>query len=113
MPATIREFVDDATAGDIVTVETKDRKYLNRQNVCERHEVQDGTIICITVGGDIPMMIVETVSDDKCAYAHTYENSEFKQIGELSEFAIEGHPKFNNYSAEGWLDITEFVQYIK
>jgi hypothetical protein len=110
--ATIQDFVEETTAGDIVTVETKKGKYLNEQRVCEIHSVQGGKIVCITVGGQIPMMILETISDDTYTYAYTYKNEQYVSLDRLRKYGVEGHPKSDNYEAEGWLDVQEFTEFI-
>lgn len=111
--ASIRDFVEDVTLGDTVTVETKKGKYLNEQSVSGVHNVDGGKIVCITVGGDVPMMILETVSEDTYTHAYTYKDDSYQHIGRLREFGHEGHPKFDEYDAEGWLEVEEFIQAIQ
>jgi hypothetical protein len=112
LDATIRDFVEDTTPGDSVSVETKKGKYLNEQKVCETHDVNNGKIVCITVGGNIPMMILETVSDDNYTYAYTYKDDQYVDLGRIQEYGVQGHAQFDDYDATGWLDVQEFVQEI-
>lgn len=111
--ATIKEFVEDTTEGDTVSVETNSGKYLNEQKVCDTYEVNGGKIVCVTVGGSIPMMIIETVNDGMHAHAYTYKEEEYRELGKLREYGVEGHPKTDDYEAGGWLNVDEFIQSIK
>lgn len=110
--ATIAEFVEDTTKGDSVSAETKSGKYVNEQEVCETHDIDGGKIVCVTVGGQIPMMIIETVSSGNHAHAHTYKQGEFQHLGKLREYGLEGSASFDEYDAEGWLDTEEFLNYL-
>lgn len=107
----IRDYVEDTSPGDTVTADADD-SYVNEQDVCEVHDVNGGTIVCVTVGGQIPMMIIETVSDDKYAYAYTYKDGSYEHLGRLRKYGLEGHAKYDDYDAEGWLDVNEFLSEI-
>lgn len=113
LSATIKEFVEDTTEGDTVSVETKNGRYLNEQRVCDTYELNGGKIVCVTVGGSIPMMVIETVTDEVHAHAYTYKEEEYIELGKLREYGLEGHPKSDDYEATGWLNADEFIQAIK
>lgn len=107
----IRDYVEDTGVGDTVTAKADD-SYVSEQDVCGVHDVNGGTIVCITVGGSIPMMILETVTDDQYVQAYTYKDGAYEHLGRLRTYGVEGHPKYDDYDAEGWLDVDEFLSEI-
>lgn len=110
--ATIREYVEDTRPGDVVTAEAEDSSVWE-QDVCEVHDVNGGKIVCVTVGGSIPMMILETVTDDTYVQAYTYKDGNYEHLGRLRKYGREGHAKHDEYDAEGWLNTNEFLSSIK
>lgn len=111
--ASITDLVDRTTKGDIVSARTKRNNYVNEQDVCETHSVDEGNIVCVTVGGEIPYMIIETVTDDVYANAYTYTDDVFEHIGTLREYGVEDHATRKTYNATDWLDVAEFLQRIE
>lgn len=104
----IYDYVEETTAGDTVSVKTKDGAVWE-QDVCEVHDENGGKIVCVTVGGSIPMMILETVTDDTVAHAYTYKNESYEHLGKIRTYGRESHAKYDDYDAEGWLDVDEFL----
>ena len=110
--ASITELVNRTTKGDVVSARTKQNSYVTDQDVCETHSVDDGKIVCVTVGGEIPYMIIETVTDDVYANAYTYKDDTFEHVGTLREYGVEDHATRKTYKATDWLDITVFLHEI-
>lgn len=108
----IQDLIENATAGDSVTVKTSDQG-VYEQKVCDTYDVDGGKIVCVTVGGKIPMLILETISNDKAVNAHTYEDGEFVHTGKVRKAGVEGYTKKKEYDAEDWLDVKEFLESIE
>lgn len=108
----IRDLIENATAGDSVTAKTSDHS-VYEQKVCDTYEVDTGKIVCVTVGGQIPMLILETISDDVRVNAYTYKDDEFVHEGKVRKAGVEGYTKNKDYDAEDWLDVEEFIESIE
>lgn len=108
----IYDDVEDVQKGDEITALTSSGSKLYNQDVCDVFDVNDGKIVCITVGGEIPMLILETVTDGKYVNAYTYVDGAFEQEGHVDTFGSK-QKSAGSYKAEGWLEPYEFLKAIQ
>lgn len=108
----IYDKVEEVEKGYEVTVLTSSNSKLYNQRVCDVFDVDSGKIVSVTVGGETPMLILETVTEDKYVNAYTYKDGEYQSEGYVTTFGMKQHPA-GEYKAEDWLDPHIFLNKIQ